>query len=54
MHDETAPAHGDHEIALAAKWLADAPDVLEQRLMREQGDERDRRRIELVEAAIGL
>lgn len=52
-HGESALAHGDDEIALAAERLGHGGHARQQGLVLEQRSERDRRRIEQIEAANG-
>ena len=53
MHGEPARAHGDNQVALAAERLGHGGHARQQGLVREQRPERDRRRIEQIEAANG-
>ena len=53
VYDETACSHGGDEIAPATERLADGGHALQQRLVFEQGYERDRWSVELIEATNG-
>ena len=52
VNDQAVLAHGDREIAPATERLADGGHALQQRLVFEQGYERDRWSIELIEATL--
>lgn len=53
VNDQAVLSHGDREIAPATERLADGAHALHQRLVFEQGYERDRRSVELIEATNG-
>ena len=53
VNDQAVLSHGDREIAPATERLADGGHALQQRLVFEQGYERDRWSVELIEATNG-
>jgi hypothetical protein len=54
VHGDSSLPHHTHEIAQATERLADGLHAGQQWFVREQGFERDRRRVELVQSAFGL
>jgi hypothetical protein len=53
VNDQAVLSHGDREIAPATERLADGGHALQQRLVFEQGYERNRWSVELIEATNG-
>jgi hypothetical protein len=54
VNDKSPLAHGNRKIAQAAERLTDSGNALEQRLVFEQGYERDRWSVVLIESTFGF